>query len=203
MPYTLWSRGRLLGQSTLGYAQARPGLRAGDFEPTDLGHKLMPIITGVGPAIKSLYEAAKEHPRAAGQADGDPDFPTAVRQTTVYADAVSIADELESLDLELRDEYDQVVTTEHIWINDTEYLLARGREALDEPEPELSPELEAEIARDVEEMLEHFRERGEWTSDDESWKEPTPFARYQILVTLAPGPEWTAPIDDWADDEAS
>ena len=203
MPYTLWSRGRLLGHSTLGYAQARPGLRAGDFEPTELGHKLMPIITGVGPAIKSLFEVAKEHPPATPQADGDADYPKAVRQTTVYADAVSIADELESLDLELRDEYDQVVPTEHIWINDTEYLLARGREALDEPEPELSPELEAEIERDVEEMLEYFRERDKFSSDDEAWKEPARFARYQILVTLDAGPQWTNPTEDWADDNGS
>ena len=202
MPYTLWSRGRLLGQSTLGYAQARPGLRAGDFEPTELGHKLMPIITGVGPAIKSLFEVAKEHPLATGQADGDSDYPKAVRQTTVYADAVSIADELESLALELRDEYDQVVPTEHIWINDTEYLLARASERQDEPELELSPEMEAEIERDVEEMLEYFRDRDQWSSDDESWKEPTPFARYQILVTLDAGPQWTDSIGDWADDDA-
>ena len=203
MPYTLWSRGRLLGQSTLGYAQARPGLRAGDFEPTDLGHKLMPIITGVGPALKSLYEVAKEHPLAAGQADGDPDFPKAVRQTTVYADAVSIADELESLALELRDEHGHVVPTEHIWINDTEYLLARANEPSDEPEPELSPEVDAEIEREVEEMLEYFRERDQWTSDDESWKEPARFARYQILVTMNAGPAWSDSIDNWADDEAS
>jgi hypothetical protein len=200
MPYTLWSRGRLLGQSTLGYAQARPGLRAGDFEPTELGHMLMSIITGVGPAITTLYEVAKEFPPATGQADGDSDFPTAVRQTTVYADAVSIADELESLALELHDEYDQVVPTEHIWINDTERLLARAEERLQEAQLELSPELEAEIEHDVEELFAYFHEREQWNSGDESWEESKPFARYQILVTLDEGPQWTDSTDDWADD---
>ena len=48
MPYTLWSRGRLIGQTELAYARSFPGLRAGDFEPSALGETLMPIIIGVG-----------------------------------------------------------------------------------------------------------------------------------------------------------
>jgi hypothetical protein len=156
----------------------------------------MPIITGVGPALTKLYEVFDGMPcRADRQADGDSDaedagYPEAVRRTTEYADAVSISDELESLALELRDADGDVVATESIYITDTEYLLARAREPLDESELALPPEVEEEIAREVEEMLAHWREnRPPWLEDDDdydddAWKPRSPPSRYQIFVTL-------------------
>lgn len=195
MPYTVWSRGRLIGQSTLGYKRAAPGLLAGDFEPSPLGEKLMPIITGVGPALKNLHRVADDVVRIAeGQADGNPAeaFPDDVRRTTEYADAMSLVDELDSLALELRDPDGAVVATESIAVNDTEYLLARAREPDPLDDIELSPELEEAIARDVEEMLAREREvRANWDFEDdeeEAWRPEPIFARYQLLVVLEGGP---------------
>jgi hypothetical protein len=49
MPYTVWSRGRLVGESELAYAQAFPDMRMGDFQPSPVGETLLPIILGVAP----------------------------------------------------------------------------------------------------------------------------------------------------------
>jgi len=195
MTYTVWSRGRLIGHSTLGYARAAPGMRAGDFEPTELGEKLMPIITGVGPALRTLHDMVRHTPSAMAQADGDGvfDFSSALRQTTEYADAVSIADERESLELELRDPDGVVIPTESLAVNDTEYLWARAREPVDDgdrlrtgDEEPLDPELEASIAHDLE-IIRSWEFEDDWTDDDEEWREPAPFARYQIIVVLEGG----------------
>jgi hypothetical protein len=175
MPYTIWSRGRLLGTSALAYARAMPGVRAGDFEPTDLGERLLPIIIGVGPALKALYDVVEAaRPCEDDQADGrgpeqddlEPEprsprgFSEAIRRTTEYADAMSLADELRSLDLELRDPDGTVVPTESISVQDTHYLLAmarEGMEGMDFEDDELEP-----------------------------WMPPPP--RYQIIITLEGGP---------------
>lgn len=192
MTYTVWSRGRLLGHSTLGYARAAPGMRAGDFEPTPLGETLMPILTGVGPALNTLHRVAADlRTDAMSQADGDPalGFSPLVRSTTEYADAVSLVDELESLALELREPDGVVVRTEMIAVNDTAHLRALAREPLyddddlppDEDEP-LDPELEAAIAHDLEVIR-----SWEFEDDGEEWRDPPPIARYQLLVVLEGG----------------
>ena len=54
--HTVWSRGRLLGQSELGPERSFPGMRMGDFEPSPIGERLLPVILGVSPAVKALCE---------------------------------------------------------------------------------------------------------------------------------------------------
>jgi len=161
MPYTLWSRGRLLGETELAYRRWRPCFRAGDFTPNELGEKLMPIIVGVGPALHALYdvhaEAIRQRP-AVNDTDSEEGYPEEVRRSTEYADAVSVADELESLTLELRDPSGAVVETEDIWINDTYRLIAMGRDAIRESDPDFE------------------------FDDPEPWEAPPP--RYQIMVAL-------------------
>lgn len=104
MPYTLWSRNRLIGSSELAYRRSFPRLRVGDFEATELGEQLMPIILGVGPALNALYEASRrvrrEQRKKGIRRSRRGDFPPEVKQTTEYADAVSAPLELESLSLE-------------------------------------------------------------------------------------------------------
>ena len=68
-----------------------------------------------------------------------------MKQTTEYADAMSIADERESLRLELRDPHGVVVQAEDIWIQDTHRLLALAEAADPVEEEELSEELRAAI----------------------------------------------------------
>ena len=163
MPYTVWSRGRLVGESELAYARSLPGLRAGDFEPSPLGEKLMPIIIGVGPALCALHEAAEDVLRTEkrkGRRARNGDWPASVKKTTEYADAMSLPDELESLALELRDPGGAVVKTEWIAVQDTHRLVALAREDLQSEYPDMTFE----------------------DDDPEPW-EPQP-PRYQILVAL-------------------
>jgi hypothetical protein len=197
--YTLWSRGRLIGQSTLEYERAAPGLLAGDFEPSPFGEKLMPVITGVGPALRSLYRIMDGvWPSADEQADGHSPlgYPAAVRRTTEYADAVSLDDELQSLALELRGPDGAVVPTETIAVNDTEYLVSLAEAPDSVVNLPLSPELEEAIANDLAEIQAMREMRRPWeddaADDDESWKPEKPFARYQIIIVLEGGMHGTA-----------
>ena len=113
MPYTLWSRDRLIGSSELAYRRAFPRLRVGDFDATELGERLMPIILGVGPALGALHEATgrvrREQRKKGIRGSRRGYFPAEVKQTTEYADAMSAPLELESLRLELRDSAGAVV----------------------------------------------------------------------------------------------
>ena len=127
MPYTLWSHGRLLGQSGLSYARCLVRIRAGDFEPTEVGESLLPILTGMGPAVEALAEIMDSHAKPAGASEESPGLHDCVRLTTEYADIRSIGDQLENLALELRDPKGERVPTSLIGIQDTEHLLALAR----------------------------------------------------------------------------
>jgi hypothetical protein len=169
MPYTLWSRNRLIGSSELAYRRSFPKLRVGDFEPTELGEKLMPIIVGVGPALSALYEVSqrvrREQRKKGIRRSRRADWPPEVKETTEYADAMSLPDELESLALELRDPSGTVVETESIWLQDTHRLVALAREELAEVYPDM-----------------------EFEDEREPW-EPEP-PRYQIYVELPGHDKW-------------
>ena len=165
MAYTIWSRGRLIGRSELSYRQAFPKLRVGDFEPSEVGEKLMSVIVGQAPALTALYEVAarlerEERKKVRGNRD---DWADAVKHTTEYADAASLHDEIESLALELRDASGAVVRTESIWFQDTYRLRAIAGAERACPDTDLG-------------------------DDPEPW-EPEP-PRYQIYVALVGHDEW-------------
>lgn len=185
MRYSLWSRGRLFGHSDLAYVQWAPWLRAGDFEPSDLGHRLMPVILGVGPALTALHDAAERAwmaERKPGETEPPDDWPASVKTSSEFADAVSLQDEIASLELELRDSDGQVVPTESIWLQDADWLAARGRD-------EVAIEMLIDQSTDAVDNHDGFDSQDldeldlELEDDLESW-EPAP-SRYQILVTLA------------------
>lgn len=128
MTYTLWSHGRLLGRSSLAYARCFPHIRAGDFEPTEVGESLLPILCGMGPAVEALAEILDSHAKPVGAPpEESPGLHDCVRLTTEYADIRSIGDQLENLALELRDPKGERVPTSLIGIQDTEHLLALAR----------------------------------------------------------------------------
>ena len=128
MEYTVWSRGRLLGRTTLGYAPSIPNIQAGDFDPTEVGESLLPVLTGMGPALEELARVLdtvspeREHRGKAVRRMRD-----ALRLTTEYADVMSLNDQLERLALELRDAAGQLVPTQSIGVQDTEHVLALAR----------------------------------------------------------------------------
>jgi hypothetical protein len=156
--YTLWSRGRLLGETDLGFIFRPNGFRCGWFHPTPLGDRLMPIATGVSPALRTLCMIGP-----------DP---------TAQADLQSAVDQEKALELELRGPDGAVIPTEDIGIIDTHYLLELARSDPREEE-ELSPEEEAA----VEEMLEGLIEDDPIDLGLSS-EEETNFPRYQIQVHL-------------------
>jgi hypothetical protein len=148
----------------VGLARSLTGLRAGDFEPSPIGERLMPIIVGVGPALNALHEVAvqiRQDDERNGRRTPVGDWPESVRRTTEYADAMSLHDELESLSLELRDPQGVVVKTDWIAIQDTQRLVALAREELASEYPDMT-----------------------FDDDDREPWEPEP-PRYQILVALA------------------
>lgn len=157
--YTLWSRGRLLGETDLGFIFRPDGFRMGWFHPTALGDRLMPIATGVSPALRTLCMIGP-----------DP---------TAQADVQSAVDQAEALELELRGPDGAAIATEEIGIIDTHYLLELARSDPREDE-ELSPEEEAA----VQEMLEEFIDDEPLELDLSSEDEETQFPRYQIQVQL-------------------
>jgi hypothetical protein len=132
MPYTIWSRGRLLGESDLGFVQIFENVRFGWFRPSPEGEQLMHVLTGAGPALMKLHKMMRNPLRqlmrgADGQSEGG--FPRDIKQTTAYADLVSLIDEREALELELRGPDGKVIETDDIGIDDTEWKtsLASGK----------------------------------------------------------------------------
>ena len=189
MPYSLWSRGRLFGHSELAYAQWASWLRAGDFEPSERGHRLMPVILGVGPALSALYDVAESawrSERAVGETERSDDWPASVKCSSEFADAMSLQDEVESLALELRDPDGNVVPTESIWIQDTHRLLARAREGLDLDDVD-GDDIDALDLADDDELGETGLELDDLDMELDEYDEflEPEFPRYQLFVTLA------------------
>jgi hypothetical protein len=155
--YTVWSRGRLVGETDLGFIFRGFNSRTGWFYPTDQGEKLVASATGVSPAMRMVWAIGP-----------DP---------TAEADLKAAVDAEERLELELRNPDGAVVETEDIGIIDTHYLLAIGQ-SHEEEEPELTPEEQSE----VDAVLEDFS-----MIEDEPWQnsdEPSEMPRYQISVRL-------------------
>jgi hypothetical protein len=125
MPYTLWSRGRLLGESDLGFVQVFEHVKFGWFKPSPVGEKLMPVLTGAAPAAmkvgRMMRNAVREAMRGSEQGEG---YPADIRRTTAYADLVSIEDEVSALLLEMRDPDGRVMDAEDIHIDDMIWKLS-------------------------------------------------------------------------------
>jgi hypothetical protein len=162
--YTLWSRGRLLGTTDLSWARSLPRQRAGDLHPTPLGETLLPVACGARPALR-LHGHDFEHP--------------AVRTAIARSEA---------LRLELRGPDGEVVATEDLWIQDSEYLRSIADEpppCAEDPSPEwmedleldaYDPEREAELAElEIPDLPE--------PEEDEA-PEEREWPRYQVMLTL-------------------
>jgi hypothetical protein len=149
MSYTVWSRGRLLGETDLGFVQIYSNMRMGWFRPSPDGEKLMSVLTGTGPALKKVGRLLSNPLRAAMRAPADEDgdeWPRDIRRTTAYADLVSSIDELESMELQLWDPSGNVLETEYLGIDDVEFKRSfiskrdRRRLGIDKPEPWRAPD---------------------------------------------------------------
>ena len=91
--------------------------------------------------------------------DAEHEFPADIRKTTAYADLVSLVEEREALQLELRDPHGNVVETDDVHIDDTEWKMSL--------------------------VSKKDRRRIEREFGPEPWEpHPEPFTRYQLQVRL-------------------
>lgn len=187
MRYTLWSRGRLLGESDLGYVRSMPRHRMGDLITTPLGDRLLPIATGVSRAVVEATRPAMERRR-----NGEP----LAQEASGGGEDADIAEAIvhaESLELELRGPDGRVIPTEWVDVRDTEFLLSLAREGEDfedplaDPDPEIQAAVEHDLAL-LDEWAEAREPDGFWRDYDEDgdqpWVEPKSCPRYQIQVRL-------------------
>jgi hypothetical protein len=191
--YTVWSRGRLIGETDLGYIRIINKCRSGSFHSNTEGERLMPVIASVLPAMRAYLH------RDAVDALGDPLVQPALYGSKLFADLAEAFENLRSLDLELRREDGSVVPTSDIGIQDTQQLLELahldddGAEAgngdADDDQFETTeryPQLGYGVMHDAEPSEQTLGERvtapcSAWTPDD--LQEPQ-FPRYQIHVLL-------------------
>jgi hypothetical protein len=159
--YTLWSRGRMIGVTDLGFMYHEDGLRCGWLRPNELGERLLPAATGVAPAMRAEFMIGPD--------------------STLHADILAALDAEHALELELRGPSGDRIPTEDIGIRDTHYLLSIPQnDRPDEELGELTPEQQAEIDEWVAEIK---AEHPEWLSEPETEAE-VEFPRYQIQVRL-------------------
>jgi hypothetical protein len=160
MGYTLWSRGRLVGETDLGFV-FRPGrFRCGWLHPTASGERLMPAATGVAPALRTAWMIGPD--------------------ATARADVLSAVDQEEALELELRGPDGGVIATEDIAIVDTHYLLSIAESDMDSDDDADDAEQDA----DIEALLERWNEGGDLAGLQLQSEEETELPRYQIQVRL-------------------
>jgi hypothetical protein len=123
MRYSVWSHGRLLGHTTLDFYPSFPTARMGWFEPTEIGERLMPVLTNLGPFHEAISREMAERPVADAGAQGK-------RRRALACDALrhkmtmEAERALRALELELRDETGRTISTDGIAVQDTEYLVA-------------------------------------------------------------------------------
>lgn len=193
MSYTVWSRGRLLGSTDLGYRYKPYRSRMGDFVPTELGEKVMPIATGLSPAVMHLTRVshAMDGPDSNGPVPGEERLER-LRRTTEYADYAAAEAQCEALALELRGPDGSPIATEWIGIRDTQFPVSLDDDPFGDDwssedcgafDPEREAALENAIETDralLDEMHQGFDDLHDW---DESPDADLP--RYQIQVRLA------------------
>jgi len=128
MPYTLWSRGQLLGESELECARS-PHHRSGGFWPTIVGSRLMPVATAMSRATSLLAAKSRDSRDGIIAEDAVDFFPGldascqgSVERSTEYADFAEAVDRLKELGLELRGPDGAVIPTQSIEICESEFL---------------------------------------------------------------------------------
>jgi hypothetical protein len=192
MPYTVWSHGRLLGESALDYRRVFPRHRMGDFLPTEAGEKIMPIATGVSKAGVEVVKSLSGSPPGSAAR-------THLRESSEYADLAAAEDQYDALELELRGPDGSVIPTEWIDLRDTEYLLTipdlediHGADAA----ADLWAEIDEEFGEPPADLIDDPLDFGDFEAeddfdfdiddfdDDEPWRAQRVFPRYQLQVML-------------------
>jgi len=190
MTFMLWSKGRLLGQSPLDFARCMPRHRMGFLHPTADGERLLPIASGVSPAMTTLSRAVQRRSESEWEHLTGAERQERMRTLTEFADVAAAQAHCDALELELRRPDGSVVPTEWIDVRDTEYLHQLAREFEEDEERHeaifgdrpLDPELEAAVERDLA-VMEEMRvgDDPDIGIEDEAEIE---WPRYQLQIML-------------------
>ena len=192
MPYTVWSHGRLLGETDLGFVRCIRNARTGWFHPTPEGEMLMPIATGVPAALHAWGLRYRERVDARGNSDGECGI---MDHSTESADLEAATQHAEALELELRRADGTVVSTKDIGIRDIDELMVRfGEEEEEDEDDDLDDllldksdedlQLEESVRHDAELILEGFAENDSYRQWSPADLEAPRLPRYQIQVRL-------------------
>lgn len=160
MPYTLWSKGRLVGDTDLGFAESSPKVRTGWFHPTETGQAIVDVITA--PSAVLLRAAQYDH------------------KASLLANLEIVSQGVEALDLELRADDGAVVKAASIGISDidaTRQFASKVRTIDIVEDTEMAQLFAAEMMDELELMSFDTT-----ATDDEEEHQPPP--RYQIIVFM-------------------
>ena len=129
MSYTLWSHGRLLGESDLKPLESFEHVKFGWFIPTAEGERSMGVMTGGRAQLIKLGRLLRNPLRAMMRPKDQPkgEWPADIRRTTAYADYIAYQDQLEAMALEVRDPAGAIVNCEDVTVQDTEFTLSLAK----------------------------------------------------------------------------
>jgi hypothetical protein len=121
----VWSRGRLIGNTDLGFCSILDGYRSGWFQPNELGERLMPLVASPLPAVRAFLH---RH----GDAEGTPIVRPELIGSTLFADLAESFQHLTSFELSLRDSDGALIPTADIGFQDAERLQRLGQQMMDD-----------------------------------------------------------------------
>jgi len=177
VPYTIWSHGRLVGETDLGFDYDSGNCRAGNFFPTEFGETLMPIIA----------EPRRLMAQIARTGHRKPIDPAADTEWLAYEAAT---DREYALELQLRDPSGTVIPTEDIGIRDRQLL--EELYPIDDPEfdelefddepfdPALEPALDCHP-----ESIPEWQAESDGDEDVFGEREDESLSRYYVVVFLS------------------
>lgn len=182
----------------------------GWFEPTEIGERLLPTLTLLGPYHEAISREMADGSLPSGEAIARGRRKDIARKALGHKLTRGAVAALEALRLELRDAEGNVIPTESIALQDTEYLVALGGD-IDEPDDDWDEIEMNDDSSDADVPPDEFSsaliELGieedltfpdDWDVDSRDW-EPCDLPRYQIFVDLIDGK--SIPVSDrWKDD---
>jgi hypothetical protein len=117
MPYTLWSRGILVGVTDFALGDTHGRHLAGVFQPAETGMMLLPALTAMAPALFDLHARMKQEHLSEEEAQSNPDRVLEVFEHSPEGKRV-IASATEVEQLQLRTPSGRVLEIESILVSD-------------------------------------------------------------------------------------
>ena len=172
MSYTLWSLGRLVGETDFAFLTSEDRQRRGWLIPTEQGEPLAAIAAGVSDAMEAALEAYDLEQAA--------------------ADIAAAVDRRDALELELRGPAGEVIPVERITIRDTVVLMSVGDARFEADQSwydSLSDEERRAFDASVDGEVERDRARDQFSARYDDFIDEGPgmvhgLPRYEIAVTL-------------------